>query len=176
LAVRVPATEWVPISRIVHGRRTYTKGVVIHTIEGSDEGATSWFRDPDAGGVGAHLVIGHTPPRAVQLCDLDALCWHAKSANSFYIGIEHEGKASDSRATWIGRRTQRVISANRVAWICWHYKLGQPTKGKNVFGHNQFPAGGHTDPGRGWPWDLYMEACRRAYTNLRATNGREWRA
>src|SRR3954453_18966374 len=147
--------------------RSKTRGVVIHTIEGSDEGAVSWFANPAAGGVGAHVVIGYSPPRAIQLCDLEAKCWHAAGANSEYIGVEHEGAASDSKARWILRRTQRKLSANRVGWICWHYGLGEPKKGVNVFGHVDFPQGGHFDPGRGWPWTLYMAACRRAYRHLK---------
>lgn len=172
--VRVPATTFHRIDREDHGRRTVTKGVVVHTIEGSDEGAISWFDNPDAGGVGAHLVIGYSPPRAVQLVDLDDICWHAAGANHEYIGIEHEGAASDSYFTWVKRRSQRKMSANRTAWICYHYNLGVPTKGKNVFAHADFPAGGHHDPGTGWPWRLYIAAARRAYKKLVKTNGKKW--
>jgi N-acetyl-anhydromuramyl-L-alanine amidase AmpD len=170
----LPNTGRRPTPEIVHGTRSSTRGVVIHTIEGSDEGAISWFRNPQAGGVGAHVVIGANPPVAIQLCDLDAKCWHAAGANETTIGIEHEGKASDSKWTWVKRRTQRKLSANRTAWICWHYKLGQPRKGHNVWGHVDFPAGGHHDPGKGWPWVLYMAACRRAYRKLQASHGRKW--
>lgn len=174
MAVWLPNTPRHLERNIAHGKRPKTRGVVIHTIEGSDEGAISWFANPQAGGVGAHIVIGHTPPRAVQLADLDMMCWHAKGANSDTIGIEHEGRASDSRFTWIKRRTQRKLSANRTAWICWHYKLGEPRHHHNVWGHVDFPAGGHHDPGPGWPWTLYMLAARRAYRKLVKSHGKKW--
>jgi N-acetyl-anhydromuramyl-L-alanine amidase AmpD len=173
--VVLPNTRQSYESQVVHGKRARTKGVVIHTIEGTDEGAVSWFANPSAGGVGAHIVVGHAPPRVVQLCDLDAVCWHAVGANSEYIGIEHEGCAADSKVTWMRRRKQRILSANRVAYICWHYGLGTPRKGFNVFGHIDFPRGGHHDPGPGfWVGGLYMAACRRAHKNLQRSNGRRW--
>lgn len=170
----LPATQQHREPRIAHGVRALTKGVVIHTIEGSAAGAIAWFSNPAADGLGAHIVIGYHPPRAVQLTDLDNECWHATGANSAYIGIEHEGAAADSAAQWIRRRSQRKMSANRTAWICYHYKLGEPRKGSNVFGHVDFPEGGHHDPGKGWPWKLYMMAARRAYKNLVKSKGKSW--
>lgn len=175
--IKLPNTPFRRVQAIEHGERKVTRGVVLHTIEGSDEGAVSWFANPEAGGVGAHVVVGYNPPQRWQLTDLNTLCYHAVSANSSYIGIEHEGRASDSRLTWVKRRTQRKMSANAVAWICYHYALGKPVKGRNVFGHVDFPAGGHHDPGPGfWAGGLYMAACRRAYRNLARTHGRKWSA
>lgn len=132
----------------------------------------NWFDNPEAGGVGSQVVVG--TKKCYQLSDLNALVWHAAGANTNYIGFEHDGFSSWPRWRWLLRRTQRKMSANRTAWICYHYGLGLPRKGVNVFGHVDFPAGGHDDPGKGWPWDLYMAACRRAYRNLVKSNGKKW--
>ncbi len=165
---RLPATAFHDNPLVAHGRRTQTRGVVIHTIEGTDEGAESWFRNRQAGGVGAHVIIGQEADRTIQTTDLDNLCWHAVGANSSWIGFEHEGFASNSKAKWLSKANRNMLrrSANRTAWVCWHYKLGAPSRGKNVMGHVDFPKGGHHDPGTGWPWWFYMYLCRKAYSNL----------
>lgn len=157
-----------------HGTRRLTVGVVIHDIEGSAEGAESWFHNPRCGGVGAHVIVGLS--KVVQVVDLDNKCWHAVAANAGWIGIEHEGRSTDSRETWIKRRLQRKLSANRTAWICWKYKLGQPTWGENVRSHSSGGEawGNHDDPGPGFPRDLYIAAARRAYRNLVASKGKRW--
>lgn len=165
---RLPNTTFRDNPLVAHGRRTVTSGVVIHTIEGTDTGAEAWFRNRQAGGVGAHVIIGQEADHTVQTTDLDNLCWHAVGANSRWIGFEHEGFASTSKVRWLGRANRSMLrrSANRAAWVCWHYKLGAPRKGMNIMGHVNFPKGSHTDPGPGWPWAFYMYLCRRAYKNL----------
>lgn len=154
---------------VAHGRRTVTRGVVIHTIEGTDEGAESWFRNRAAGGVGAHVIIGQEKHRTIQTTDLDNICYHAIGANQEYVGIEHEGFASYTKRAWLAPNNRKLLraSANRTAWIVWHYNLGAPKKGRNVFGHADFPQGGHSDPGKGWPWWFYMFLVRRAHRHLR---------
>lgn len=176
MAVRLPNTAFHPNPLLVHGKRATTRGVVIHTIEGTDEGAEAWFKNRQANGVGAHVIIGQEKHRTIQTCDLDAKCWHAAGANSAFIGIEHEGFAAYPKWRWLLRENRKMLraSANRTAWICWHYQLGAPSKGRNVFGHADFPAGGHHDPGKGWPWTFYMWLARRAYRNLNASGGRRW--
>jgi N-acetyl-anhydromuramyl-L-alanine amidase AmpD len=149
-------------------------GVVIHTIEGTADAAESWFHNPQAGGVGAHVIMGHQG--AVQTTDLDAVCWHAPGANRTHVGIEHEGFSSYGKLEWLKKDARHMLraSANRTAWICWHYKLGKPTRYGNVFGHVDFPAGGHNDPGSGWPWTFYIYLARRAYKHLVASRGKRW--
>lgn len=173
---QLPATPLHDNPLLAHGSRPYTKGVVIHTIEGSDQGAEAWFKNRQAGGVGAHVIIGQEKDRTIQTTDLDNLCWHAAGANQTHIGIEHEGYASYSKIEWLKPNNRKLLraSANRTAWICFHYDLGSPRKGKNVFGHVDFPQGGHHDPGTGWPWTFYMALCRRAYKNLVNSYGARW--
>lgn len=180
--VSPPNTEMHIIPRINHGTRPSTKGVTIHVMAGTLAGTLSWWAQGGHEADGAHLCIGKD--RAVQTADLAAVCWHApgddvkipgqQNGNYEYIGIEHEGQGNDSRLTWILRRKQRVLSANRSAWICFHYGLGVPTFDKNLTLHSDFPLGGHPCPGPGFPKDLYQAAARRAYANLQRTSGKRW--
>ena len=170
---RLPNTRFINYSLIDHGRRARTRGVVIHVIDGPMSSALHWFKDPRARGIGAHVVIGLND--VVQLTDLDNVCWHAAGANSEWIGFEHEGVGGQSYARWAARRTQRKLSANRAAWVCYHYKLGTPTWGKNIKPHSAFPAGGHPGcPGKHFPKTLYIAHARRAYKKLQKSGGKTW--
>lgn len=175
---RLPSTPYRYNAAADHGTRAYTRGVVIHTIEGSASGAESWFRNPSAGGVGAHVIVGPSLKGGiVQIVPLTSKCWHAKAVgNTGYIGIEHEGSSTYGKLTWLSKKYRTMLrqSANRVAWICLEFHLGEPKKGKNVIGHVDVPGNDHTDPGKGWPWAFYMFLCRRAYKNLQRSNGRRW--
>ena len=180
--MRVPATRFHGNPLVAHGRRWQTKGVVIHTIEGTDEGAEDWFRSRRARGYGAHLIIGTEPTHTTQITDLDNRCHHATGktrsgiyANDSLIGIEHEGFARWPKWKWLQKRSMLRRSARRTAWICWHYKLGRPRHGVNVWGHAEIHPRyslGHQDPGKGWPWLFYMALCRSSYARLR--KGGSW--
>lgn len=174
---RIPATSWVPCPRSWHGPRDTTKinKVVIHTIEGSAMGALSWFNSSsNPYGTGALLVISQT--KAYQTADFDTYLWHCINANLTGVGIEHQGYASYSKVKWLSSANRKMLrmSANRTAWICWRFGLGVPERKKNVFGHVDVPGNDHVDPGKGWPWWFYMWLCKRAYRNLKATNGERW--
>lgn len=163
---RLPNTAFHNNLHVAHGQRARTRGVVIHKIEGSASSAESWFKNPDAGGVGAHVIVGLKS--VVQTTDLQNICWHAPGCNSEWIGFEHEGATADSKATNLsrGRRTQLHLSANRAAWVLYHYKLGKAKWGVNVKGHIDCPGSDHTDPGKGWPRTFYIFLVNRAYKRL----------
>lgn len=178
----LPNTEQHRIQNIEHGRRDHTRGVVIHVMDGTLDGTLSWWKDTSHEADGAHVCVGLK--KRVQTADLDAVCWHApgddvkipgtQDGNHEFIGIEHQGGGKDSRAAWIKRRKQRVLSANACAWVCYHYGLGQPKWNVNVGHHSDFPQGNHPCPGPGFPDDLYIQAAVRAYNNLRLSNGKRW--
>jgi N-acetyl-anhydromuramyl-L-alanine amidase AmpD len=178
---QLPSTRQVRIPEIDHGRRATTKGVVVHVMAGTLAGTLSWWRQPGHEADGAHICVGLK--EAVQTADLDAVCWHAPGAattrpgvsgNSEFVGIEHEGGGDDSYLKWLLRRKQRVMSANRCAWVLYHYECGAPQWGYNVLPHSAFPAGRHACPGSSFPKTLYMAAVKRAYRNLQRSNGRYW--
>lgn len=179
---KLPNTEQHWIARIDHGTRSVTKGVVVHVMAGTLEGTLSWWKNTSHEADGAHICVGLK--KRVQTADLDAVCWHApgddvkipgtQNGNHEFIGIEHEGGGGDSRATWVKRRKQRVLSANACGWCCYHYGLGQPRWNVNVAHHSDFPLGAHPCPGKGFPDDLYIQAAQRAYANLVRSKGKRW--
>lgn len=172
--IRLPHTRLDRLPAIEHGRRPI-RGVVIHDTEAlSLDGVRGYFASGAGGNrTGAHVLIDNA--RAVQLADLDALVWHARGANAISVGFELLGFASWPRRKWLARRRQLKMAANRVAWVCWSQRLGLPRRRVNVWGHVDFPAGGHHDPGPGFPWSRgFMALCRRAYRKLEATKGKHW--
>jgi hypothetical protein len=178
----LPATVQERKPLLDHGRRSETLGVAIHVMAGTLAGTLSWWENPECKGLGAHVAIGLN--RAVQTADLDALCYHApgdnvldpglQSGNRQFVGIEHEGGGLDSYVTWLRRRKQRRMSANRAAWILHHYNCGAPKWGHNVVPHSAFPLGRHACPGPHFPRRLYMLAVKRAYRNLQQSGGQRW--
>lgn len=154
------------LERIEHGHRPITRFIVVHDMESDNiEGVEHFFGFLSPEAVGAHLGIAGTirTPRVRQWADLDALVYHAKGANSESVGIELCGFAAQSRLQWVLRRGQRIALAETIARLCHMYGLGIPTRGKNVKGHVDVPAGGHTDPGPNFPWDATMKLARKRY-------------
>lgn len=172
---KVPHTAQHRLARIEHGRRTRTLGGVVHDAEASNLiGVRNYFATSSPDAVGAHLGDG-LDGSVEQWADLDAICWHCPGANSTCWGDELMGFSSQPRWRWLRRRRQLRAAANRQAWGCWHYKLGLPRRGRNTWGHGDFPPPNtHTDPGRNFPWPAFMRLCRRAYRKLVRTNGRHW--
>jgi len=168
---RLPNTSMHRIAKLEHGRRYRTHGVVIHVMDGNLNGTIDWW-SRRGNTIGAHLCVGKS--KAVQTADLDAVCYHAPGANATWVGIEHEGTGHDSMARWTLRRTQRVLSANRCAWILYHYRCGTPKWGKNVKRHSEFGGSHPNCPGKGFPVILYMAAVNRAYNNLVKSRGKTW--
>lgn len=158
------------LRRIEHGERSGTRFITVHDMEADNiQAVRNYFATSSPDAVGAHLGIdkGVTrTPKVQQWADLDALVYHAKGANSESIGIELCGFASQPRRTWVLRRGQRIALAETIARLCHEYHLGEPRhKGsdKNVKGHVEIPAGGHTDPGPNFPWDLVMPLAVKRY-------------
>jgi N-acetyl-anhydromuramyl-L-alanine amidase AmpD len=171
-----PHTIQRSIARIQHGTRP-VRGVVVHDAEAESIDAVAHYfatSSPDA--VGAHAGISGDGRKVVQWAPLESLVYHAKGANAFTVGIELMGYASLPRSAWLSRRRQRKALGNRIAWVCFHYGLGSPRRGANYWGHADFPAGAHSDPGRNFPWkQLGAHACR-AYRRLERTDGKSWSA
>lgn len=180
----LPSTRQHRISKLEHGLRRSTKGVVIHVMDGTLTGTLAWWARPaNVPAIGAHVAIGKS--EAVQTANLDAICYHAPGdnmvepgiqfGNSSFVGIEHEGGGFDSKAKWLGRSKQLSLSANRTAWILYHYKCGRPKWNHNVVRHANFSGTTHKNcPGAGFPVWPYMVLVHAAYARLVATKGRTW--
>src|SRR5919201_1408806 len=139
--------------------------IVIHTTEGSADGAASWFQN-DNSHVSAHYVISRTG-EIVQLVRQRNVAWHAGNwaVNTTSIGIEHEGVTDDPSGY---TDAEYRASARLVAYICrtWDVAIDR----NHIIGHAEVPdpndpalRGGsdhHTDPGQYWNWPKYMKLVR----------------
>jgi N-acetylmuramoyl-L-alanine amidase CwlA len=133
--------ERVPIHRSNYSvKKTNKMGVVMHWMAGRMAGATARFKIPR---VGASAHYGIADNKVVQWVIDEETAYHAGSisANSKYIGIEHEGG-------WLlsnGQRekpsdTTHKTSAQLLAQLSRKYKWGTLELGRNVFAHKSFKA------------------------------------
>ena len=128
--------------------------VVIHTTEGSYNGAISWFQNASSN-VSAHYVLRKSDGEVTQMVADDRKAWHACSNNNDTIGIEHEG-ASSNPATW----TPAIFdsSARLTAWLVTQYDI--PIDRNHIVGHGEVQPAScsfRSDPGPHFDWDAYLQ-------------------
>ena len=166
-----PECNWEPRTKEV-------SAVVIHYTEGSYAGAISWFKNCDAQ-VSAHYVIRSADGQVTQMVLEKDKAWHARSANGYTIGIEHEAYGN----VWeYFTEEMYQSSANLVRSICSRYdtikgyrthdrdtldngiclnnglyNLGGEGACVQIRGHQHYPDQSHTDPGPYWGWNYYYK-------------------
>ena len=128
--------------------------VVIHTVEGSYNGAISWFQNPSAN-VSAHYVVRKSDGEVTQQVRDSRKGWHVCGSNNDTVGIEHEGAASNA-GTW----TPEILdaSARLTAWLVTAYNI--PIDRNHIVGHGEIQGSGcayRYDPGPHFPWTQYMQ-------------------
>ncbi|WP_209139600.1 MULTISPECIES: N-acetylmuramoyl-L-alanine amidase [Niastella] len=142
--------------------------VTIHTTQGSYAGTISWFNNASAQ-VSAHYVVRSSDGQITQMVLEKDKAWHARSANPYTIGIEHEGFV-ESGNTWYTDAMYNS-SAALVRDICASNNIdgstcfrGPATSGTNflpitvrIKGHQHYPDNTHTDPGIYWNWSRYAD-------------------
>lgn len=174
-----PEALWVPAPECNFEERTKPiSGVVIHYTEGSYAGCISWFQNCDAQ-VSAHYVIRSFDGQVTQMVRERDKAWHARSANGYTIGIEHEAYgdiisffteamyASSSRLvrdicsryeSINGHRTFYFDTLdNGMALNTGLHDLGGETACIKIRGHQHYPDQSHTDPGPFWDWNYYYK-------------------
>ena len=173
LAIWDPAPEcnWEPRTKPV-------KAIVIHYTEGSYAGCISWFKNCDAE-VSAHYVIRSADGQVTQMVREADKAWHARSANGYTIGIEHEAYGNiwsffteemyRSSADLVRDICSRVaaIDGHRTFYrdtldngTCLNYgvhDLGGEDACTKIRGHQHYPDQSHTDPGPYWDWNYYYK-------------------
>ena len=166
-----PECNWEPRTKEV-------SAVVIHYTEGSYAGCISWFKNCDAQ-VSAHYVIRSVDGQVTQMVREKDKAWHARSANGYTIGIEHEAYGN----VWeFFTEAMYQSSANLVRSICSRYdtikgyrthdrdtldngfclnnglyNLGGEGACIQIRGHQHYPDQSHTDPGPYWDWNYYYK-------------------
>lgn len=155
--------------------------IVIHTMEAPCvSGMAAMIAQRFALGerkVSAHYCVD--PAEVIQCVRDTNVAWHCPGANRRGIGIEHAGYSQGEHATdWLNDSHAHGMLANSaqlVAELCqrWDIPIDRLFAAEIAQGHRGIighvdateafkTPGGHTDPGKSWPWDAYIEMVREA--------------
>lgn len=147
-----PALEWIPAARSNYdvGRSAPILAIVIHETDGSWTSAINWFRNPRAR-VSSHYLVRAWGGGIIQFVAESDTAYHARNANPWSIGIEHE--FYPRQGIW-HTDAQYRSSAALVCAIARRY--GIPLDREHIVGHNELPDATHGDPGATWNWSYYM--------------------
>lgn len=147
------------------------KWIVLHSTEGpTADGAASWFANPQSEG-SAHLVVDDVT--CYRCLNNDQIPWAAPGANTNGFHIEHAGYAAWTRSEWRVHDTMLHRSAYKAALhaklfnipLRWVGPVGLRLGRKGITTHRDVSyawpvqaraAGFHTDPGSGFPKDIWM--------------------
>ncbi len=155
--VDFPGAHWVPARQgfFVYGRYGYNiTHVIIHTTEGSYDGAISWFRNPNNPyQTSAHYVVRSSDGDITQMVREQDSAQHISDWNPWTIGIEHEAVASEGYNWFTEPMLRSSAAITRAA--CLRY--GIPMDRAHILGHVEVPGATHVDPGPYFPWDHYMD-------------------
>jgi hypothetical protein len=116
-------------------------------------------------GFGAHITVDADGNTARNLADVE-YGWHTGGANSGSLGIEQVGYARFTTAQWKARPQELHEVAKWIAW--WSKKYDIPIRFSTTHGvskHVNHPAGGHWDPGPGYPFDYVLKLAREYKKN-----------
>ncbi|MBR4146550.1 MAG: N-acetylmuramoyl-L-alanine amidase [Bacteroidales bacterium] len=174
-----PNAIWVPAPECNFEERTKeVSAVVIHYTEGSYAGCISWFQNCESS-VSAHYVIRSSDGQVTQMVREKDKAWHARSANGYTIGVEHEAYGD---IISFFTEAMYVSSADLMRSICARYEtinglrtfyrdtldngmalntglhdLGGENACVKIRGHQHYPDQSHTDPGPYWNWNYYYK-------------------
>lgn len=142
--------------------------VVIHSCEGNYAGCWGWLRN-SAAGASAHYVVKENGGEITQLVRESQRAWHVAatyqcsragnqqcnrngvSTNSFSVGIEHAGFASQK--TW----QNGLIEASAKLTCDITKRHGVVRDRNHIVSHGQLQPYNRTDPGPNWPWSHYID-------------------
>lgn len=174
-----PGAIWVPAPECNFEERTKeVSAVVIHYTEGSYAGCISWFQNCESS-VSAHYVIRSYDGQVTQMVREKDKAWHARTANGYTIGVEHEAYGD---IISFFTDAMYASSANLMRDICSRYEsidghrtfyrdtlddgtalniglhdLGGENACVKIRGHQHYPDQSHTDPGPYWNWNYYYK-------------------
>jgi hypothetical protein len=147
--------------------------VIVHTCEGNYAGCWSWLTNPNSS-VSAHYVVSENGHEISQLVRHRDRAWHigasydcarnsnvscdltGVSSNSFTIGIEHAGFASQASFP-----TGQIQAGAELACEISR-QHGIPLDEFHFVGHGQLQPWNRYDPGSNWPWQEYLDRAREA--------------
>lgn len=101
--------------------------------------------------------------------------YRGKTVNDWALQVEHAGYARQSRAEWLDASSTRTMEQGARVFAAWSdlyvippYRLTDDELRAGMHGlvgHGDVSRAlrvlhGHTDPGTGFPWDVYLEMVR----------------
>lgn len=149
------------------GRSTSITHVAEHIAQGSYAGTISWFNNCSAK-VSAHYVVRSSDGQVMQMVREHDTAWHVANHNSYSVGIEHEGYASD--CAWYtsamynasSALTRDIADSHGIprdgtydASLGWDAELDRYSKWK-IKGHTNFPTT-KTCPGACFDWPRFRQ-------------------
>ncbi len=134
-------------------------------MEGSYAGSINWFLNPESQ-VSSHYLMRSSDGQITQMVRDAKKAWHARSANVYTLGIEHEGFVDN--ADWY-TDVMYDESAKLTAYMCNAYLIDcskaydgvshsvviELSNEFTVKGHQHYPEQAHSDPGSNWDWPRY---------------------
>jgi len=152
-----PPVDWIPAAAgnfsVGRGGAQITT-IVIHETDGSYSSAINWFRRPGSN-ASAHYLVRAWDGEITQLVAESDTAYHARDANPWTIGIEHEFYL---RQGILHTDAQYRSSALLVCAIARRYDI--PLDRNHIVGHRELPNQFHGDPGPLWDWTYYMSLVR----------------
>lgn len=155
------------------GRIKPVQLIVIHSAETQElaqsaENVAHYFATTDVAASVHYAVDADSIVQCVRLTDT---AWHCKNANANGIGIEHAGRAIQTREQWLDDYGQKMLdrSARLCADLCKRFNIpasfaqfagpNNPKVTRAGFcGHVDVPLHGtHSDPGTSFPYDWFLE-------------------
>ncbi len=154
--------------------------VVVHTMEApkkanTAENVAKYFQRGTVK-ASAHLCIDND---SIVQCVFDNdIAYAAPGANSDGIQLELAGFANQSKADWADAYNTLLLenAANAAAQYCLKYDIPRAhltnselkSGAKGIIGHYQatevYKKSTHTDPGKNFPWDFFIERVKFHYT------------
>jgi hypothetical protein len=147
--------------------------IVLHSTEGETAaGAAGWFANPASGG-SAHYVVDDN--RCFNTLPDNVIPWGAQGgrANEDGLHIEIAGYAKRTRSEWLEHLPELRNAAAIVRMWVDRYGIpleflsiddlkSQGTNARGITTHNNISkafniVGGHTDPGAGFPIDVFFD-------------------
>lgn len=163
--VDYPGAIWVAAANFSSRNNSEITHIVLHTMQGSYAGSINYFQDSSTQ-ASAHYMLRSSDGQITQMVREIDKAWHARSANPYTIGFEHEGYVDDR--SWY---TEEMLteSAKLAQSICQSYQIDCNktydgishdtvvllSQEYTIKGHQHFPDQTHTDPGINWDWPYY---------------------
>ena len=153
------------------------RNVVLHSTEGGTAASVAEFFHTTAQ-ASTQLVVDDD--ECYRCLPDDVIPWGAPGVNTCGLHIEHCGFAAWTRKDWLEHMSMLHRSAEHTARWALHYSipvrlvrsLGLKLHRRGFTRHSDasqaFTPGGHTDPGEGFPLDLYFELVKQSLAKFRA--------